>query len=109
MYSSHALQLLCDVRTAIQFVNKSKTCLQVYDTITRLPYRYVLLTMGWYSRFWWKEEQPGLTCTAEQRESVLLHTLAVTDEVFINEGQANLTITPGIVDQVTSDSVCITC
>ena len=67
--------------------------------------------MGWYSRFWWKEEQPGLTCTAEQRESVLLHTLAVTDEVFIDEGQANLTITPGIVilHQVISNFVYITC
>ena len=63
-----------------------------------MSYRYVLLTMGWYSRFWWRAEQPGLSCTAEQRESVLSSTLAVTDEVFIDDSQANLTITPGIVN-----------
>lgn len=53
--------------------------------------------MGWYSQFWWKEELPDLTCTVEQRESALLYTLAVTDEVFIDKGQANLTISAGIV------------
>ena len=71
--------------------------MQAYHRFSSLPYQHVLLTIGWYSRFWWKEEQAGLSCTADQRESVLPLTMAVTDEVFIDMSQANRTITPEIV------------
>ena len=60
--------------------------------------QYLLLTIGWYSRFWWRAEEPGLNCTAYQRETVLPSTLAVTDDFFLDEvDDANLTTTPGIV------------
>ncbi len=62
--------------------------------------QYLLLTIGWYSRFWWRVEQPGLSCTAAQRERVLPSTLAVTDEIFLDAvNDVNLTTTPGIVGQ----------
>lgn len=62
--------------------------------------QYLLLTIGWYNRFWWKVEQAGLNCTADQRESVLSSSLAVTDEVFLDAANdVNLTTTAGIVGQ----------
>ena len=72
---------------------------QAFHRDIHLP-RYVLLTFGWYSQFWWKEEQPALTCTADERESVLPSTLAITDEVYIQEdsSEINRTTTPGIVN-----------
>ena len=58
-----------------------------------------LLTIGWYDRLWWREEEPGLNCTADQRERVIRSTLTVSaDGVFIDEvNGANRTTTPGIV------------
>ncbi len=75
--------------------------MQAFKRGIHLP-RYLFLTIGWYDRFWWKVDQPGLSCTADQRESVLLSTLAVTDEFFIDEtSYVNLTTTPGIVNFMT--------
>ena len=63
--------------------------------------KYLLLTMGWYRRLWWVEEEPGLNCTSEQRERVLQSSLAVTDEYFLDEVKdVNLTSTPGIVSSL---------
>lgn len=54
-----------------------------------------MLTVGWYSRFWWQLEERHSNCTAEQIESLLAFSLAVTDETFLSD--LNLTTTPGIV------------
>ena len=57
--------------------------------------QYVIMTIGWYERFWWTEDEFESNCTAKQRESVLAFTLAATDETFISD--VNATTTPGIV------------
>lgn len=43
-------------------------------------------------------EQPNLTCTADERESVLPSTLAITQLVFLDEADdKDLTTTAGLV------------
>ena len=59
---------------------------------------YLLLTIGWYRRQWWRIEDVGLTCTAADRESVLPLSLAFLNFHFLNEkANANLTTDTGIV------------
>ena len=57
------------------------------------------MTLGGGFRInWWRQEIPGLTCTADQRESVLPLSLAFTDNYFLNEVRdANVTASSGIV------------
>ena len=59
--------------------------------------RYLLLTVAWYSRFWWRVEGEGLPCTANQRERVLLSTLGFTGTVFLDPADVNITTSMGIV------------
>ena len=60
--------------------------------------RYLLLTIGWYTRLWWTVEQPGVNCTVKQMEMVLNNSIAVSDEVFLDEEEdATIPTTPGRV------------
>ena len=59
---------------------------------------FVLLTIGWYPRFWWAVQEPNLNCTAKQREEVLRSTLTVTSFFLLDERDPNVNhTTPGIV------------
>lgn len=103
MYPGYEVELLCEARRHALICSTSHTLLMLLQAFHRrihLP-QYVLITLGWNSRFWWEVEQPNLTCTAEERESVLPYTLAVSDEFFIQEGSRDInnTITPGIVSR----------
>ena len=70
---------------------------QAYHRGIRYP-EYVVLTLGRFRRNWWRQEISGLTCTADQRESVMLSSLAFTESYFLNEVKdANVTATSGIV------------
>ena len=71
--------------------------IQAYTRNIRLP-RNLLLTPGWYNELWWTVEGENLTCTVEQRESVLPSSLAFLHFVFLNEtADVNLTTSTGIV------------
>ena len=60
------------------------SCMHTYMQAFRRGVHYpthLLLTFQWYEERWWlKENRAGsdvnLTCTAEQREGVLMHSLA---------------------------------
>ena len=71
--------------------------LQAYHRGLHLP-RHLLVTIGWYSDFWWREDEPGLTCTVEEREKVLANSLVVSDEIFLDiERDADVITATGIV------------
>ena len=67
----------------------------------RFP-KYLMLITGWHRRFWWRVEQPEVSCTADERESVLPSMLAITQLVFLDEmGDHNDNVTtPGIVREI---------
>ncbi len=70
--------------------------IQAYRRNLTLP-RYLFMTIGWYTRFWWREI-PDEDCTVEQRESVLQSTIAVSDEVFLDPVEdVNITTSLGMV------------
>ena len=74
-----------------------KQCVQAYHRGLQFP-RYLFVTIGWYSNFWWREDEQNLSCTIEERENVLGHSLVVSDEIFLDaERDANVMTTPGIV------------
>ena len=71
--------------------------MQAYEHGIQLP-RYLLLTPGWYSRFWWRVEGEGLSCTVQQREAVLTSSLAFLHFAFLDpETDGNLSTSTGIV------------
>lgn len=47
--------------------------------------RYLLLTSGLLTQFWWKEQEDDLSCTAAERESILPFTLSVSKNFFLDE------------------------
>ena len=61
--------------------------------------KYLFLITGWHRRFWWRVEQPEINCTADERESVLPSSMAISQLVFLDEeGDHNdIPTTPGIV------------
>ncbi len=66
------------------------------------------MTLGRFRINWWRQEIPGLTCTADQRESVLPLSLAFTDNYFLNEVRdANDTASSGIVRLSFTYGACI--
>jgi len=74
---------------------------QAYEQGIHLP-RYLLLTLGWYSRFWWRENDAQLTCTVAQRESVLRDSLVFVQDEFLNSSSPtdlNFTSSTGIVSE----------
>ena len=94
MYSIHAIFLICEVNIELLLGLKVMNILQAYHRGLHLP-RHLVLTIGWYSNFWWREDEPGLTCTVEEREKVLANSLVVSDEIFL--GDADAINTTGIV------------
>ena len=67
---------------------------QAYHRGLKYP-RYLLLTPAWYEAGWWLEEDDGLSCTAEQRTSVLPSSLAFVHFDFLED--VNMTTDTGIV------------
>lgn len=60
--------------------------------------KHLVFTIGRFRRFWWRVEYPGLNCTADQRESVLHHSLSFSDSPFLDEeNDVNLTTSFGLV------------
>ena len=100
MYSRHALSALCEVSG----LEHSLACLyypyvppQAYHRGFHSP-QYLFMTTGAYGSSWWKNEVPGLSCTAEQRASVLLSSIVIRIYHFPDETKdANLTTSLGIV------------
>ena len=91
----------CSVRyNYSQYVRFQYTCTlcpQAFKREIRLP-QYLLLTLGWYENFWWRVEDEGLNCTVEERESVLLSSLAGLSFKFLDEeADEDLTTSTGIV------------
>ena len=73
------------------------SCPQAFKREIHLP-RYLLLTLGWYENFWWRVEDERLNCTVEERESVLLSSLAGLNSKFLNkEADEDLTTSTRIV------------
>lgn len=73
--------------------------MQAYKKNLRLP-QYLFVTIGWYRDFWWTESYPNLTCTVEEIESMILSSLSLSDEIYLDrERDANITTTSGIVRQ----------
>ena len=117
-YAVHARPLLCKVDSPM---NKSANHLfsllaftlpsttrwrisypQAYYRGLRYP-RHLLLTVAWYARNWWLVEEQNISCTAEQRESVLPTSLAFIHFDFLQD--LNLTTDTGIVS---SSLLCCT-
>ena len=109
-YAVHARPLLCEVYSPM---NKSANHLfsllaftlpsttrwrisypQAYHRGLRYP-RHLLLTIAWYARNWWLVEEQNISCTAEQRESVLPTSLGFLHFDFLQD--LNLTTDTGIV------------
>ena len=61
-----------------------------------------MMVPAWYDRFWWKLDYGvNITCTVEERERVLLSSLALLSSEFLNEtADVNRTTTTGIVSRV---------
>lgn len=57
--------------------------MQAYLQNLVLP-QYMILTFGWYRRFWWKFEPTG-SCTPQQIEMVLASTLGPIDDFLVEE------------------------
>ena len=75
------------------------TCIQAYHKDIHYP-KHIVITIGRSRRLWWRQEVPGLNCTADQRESVLPSSLAVTENRFLyEENDGNVTSTSGMVGQ----------
>ena len=71
--------------------------MQAYNKDIHYP-KHIIMTPGRSRKFWWRQEIPGLNCTADQRESVLPFSLSVTENYFLDEDKdANITTTSGIV------------
>lgn len=71
--------------------------MQAYNRNQRLP-QYLFITIGWYRNLWWTEDYVNLTCTVEEIESMLLSSLSISDEIYLDRVRdANITTTPGIV------------
>ena len=83
MYRRHAIFLICEVNIELLLGLKVMNILQAYHRGLHLP-RHLVVTIGWYSDFWWREDVPGLTCTVEEREKVLANSLVVSDEIFLD-------------------------
>ena len=67
---------------------------QAYQRGLRYP-RHLFLTYGWYDQNWWLVEDQNLSCTAQERESVLGRSFAFLQFDFL-DGR-NLTTDTGIV------------
>ena len=84
----------------MQAMDSYSSLQQAFWRDIRLP-RHLLLTPGWYSRFWWRVDDEGLNCTVEERESVLPSSLAGLNFIFLDEvADVNLTTSTGIVSQL---------
>ena len=84
---------ICTTNTILSFL------IQAYHRGIRYP-KYIVMTLGRYRRFWWRQEDPklNLTCTADQRESVLPSSLGFSESYFLDEEKdANVTTTSGMV------------
>lgn len=69
--------------------------------------KHLVFTIGRFRRFWWRVEYPGLNCTADQRESVLHHSLSFSDSPFLDEeNDVNLTTSFGLVRPCIIDIAC---
>ena len=55
---------------------------QAFDRGLRYP-QYLFLTYAWYSDQWWELDTENLTCSADDRASVLPRTLALLHFDFI--------------------------
>ena len=71
--------------------------MQAYHRGIHYPKHIVMILGRAPRRNWWRQEVPGLTCTAGQRESVLPSSLAITENHFLEEKDNNITATSGIV------------
>jgi hypothetical protein len=114
MFSITALPFLCEVsllyvfvdvlgkvhlcvKRPINCINTGPMHMQAYHQGIRYP-KYVIMTLGRFRKFWWRQEIPDLTCTADQRESVMASSLAFTENYFLDEVRdANITTTSGMV------------
>ena len=56
---------------------------------------HLLMTAAWYAPRWWLLEDENYTCSALERENVLLTSLAFLHFEFLTD--LNLTTTTGIV------------
>ena len=73
---------------------------QAYHRGIRYP-KHIVMTLGRFRRFWWRQEVPDLNCTADERESVLFSSLAITENHFLDEEKdINITASSGIVRQI---------
>ena len=73
--------------------------MQAYHKGIHYP-KHIVITLGHSRRLWWRQEVPGLNCTADQRESVLPSSLAVIRNRFLDEEKdGNVTATSGMVRQ----------
>ena len=67
---------------------------QAYHLNLHYPH-HTFITTGWFAPKWWLVEDPLLSCTPRQRESVLPLSFAVIQYVFIEDH--NMTTDTGIV------------
>ncbi len=66
----------------------------------RLPHN-LILTIGWYSQFWWRIQDEGLNCSVADRESVLANSLAFSNLVFLHQADdITMNTSTGIVSWV---------
>ena len=80
--------------------------MQAYERDMFFP-KYTLLILGRYGRNWWRRDSPpNLSCTADEREKVLLSMLAVSESPFLGVNDVKRTTTPGIVRNCSSDTPC---
>ena len=116
-YTGHARQLLCEVaphllrkhinypqnsylHVFVQFPTQptlthvSHMHSQAYHLNLHYPH-HTFITTGWYAPKWWLVKNPSLSCTPQQRESVLPLSFAVLQYVFIED--LNMTTDTGIV------------
>ena len=78
---------------------RTDTCIphtppQAYHLNLHYP-RHTFITTGWYAPNWWLVKNPSLSCTPQQRETVLPLSFAVLQYVFIED--LNMTTDTGIV------------
>ena len=72
---------------------------QAYRHGIKFPF-YLLLIPAWYKELWWHVQDAGLSCTIQQRESVLFSSLAFLTYNFLranSEEDLNVKTTTGIV------------
>ena len=78
--------------------------LQAYTRGLRYP-QYMFMTYGWFPDLWWEQQDADLNCTADQRNLVLNHTLALLQYDFPEHLNGTAATDTGLVSVLASTTI----